>query len=141
MNNNQWTTFSNFQGMGRYLGVEFSLSNTGFVGLGGRGNSVFYTDFWEYSASPSTGLSDQESLTIKIFPNPTKEYAEFIMPLNFPNMNVKVFDSSGKCIRYIDKVDTKKCRIDCSKLNSGLYHIMLYDHNRLIASEKLFVIK
>jgi N-acetylneuraminic acid mutarotase len=52
-----WTQKTNFGGTGRSLAVGFSMSNKGYIGIGGDFNSQSYPDFWEFDPTDiSNGL-------------------------------------------------------------------------------------
>ncbi len=79
---------------------------------------------------PDSGIADNLSETVKIYPNPTNRYVKFINNSNTLFKSVKISSSEGK-ICYLNTHPESINEIDLSKLTNGIYflEIKLSDGN------------
>ena len=70
---------------------------------------------------PTSGLEDNVTNAIKMFPNPAKDYVRFSTNSN-ENLDVQIFDMLGKSVMRVDNV---RNAVNVSELNSGLYFVQM----------------
>lgn len=120
------------QGTGNVLVRFENAGNTSDVvsfNITGTTNSA--TTIADNSALPTFYLSN--------FPNPFTAFTTIKYNLEKPDGKLFITDIAGKTIKEISINKTKGEVILNEKLNAGVYFCSLYQHNKLIASEKLFV--
>ena len=69
----------------------------------------------------SAGLEDNVFNTVKMFPNPAKDYVRFSVNSN-ENLNIQIFDMLGKAVLRVDNV---RNAVNVSELNAGLYFVQM----------------
>jgi Secretion system C-terminal sorting domain len=77
---------------------------------------------------------------VKLFPNPTSDFAEFYLNGYNKIQSIRVLDMRGREVAQLKNVDSKQTRIDMSEFTNGLYMAeVLTDKGRVV--KKLQVIK
>ena len=73
------------------------------------------------AADASASVNDNVFNTVKMFPNPAKDYVRFSTNSN-ENLNIQIFDMLGKSVLRVDSV---RNAVNVSELNSGLYFVQM----------------
>jgi hypothetical protein len=58
---------------------------------------------------------------LELYPNPSKEYVNYNLPLDFDLQKVTIYDTLGKIIKQFD--NTYSSRINVSELETGMYFV------------------
>jgi serine protease AprX len=58
---------------------------------------------------------------IELYPNPSKEYINYSLPLDFKLKKVMIYDTLGKVIKQFDPLNSN--RLNISELENGLYFV------------------
>ncbi len=69
----------------------------------------------------SAGLEDNVLNSVKMFPNPAKDYVRFSSNSN-EDLNIQIFDMLGKSVLRVDNV---RNAVNVSELNAGLYFVQM----------------
>lgn len=96
------------------------------------------------SANPSGSLNTHSSISVKIFPNPTKDYVNIrIMGLDKDkNVNVELISITGAHIAnlYSGTVNDKENKkIALPDLSSGLYYVRIMSESKVLSTQKLTI--
>lgn len=73
----------------------------------------------------SSGIADQESQNLSVYPNPAKDFIVFDITKNMESSIVEIYDIQGK--RVIQQRLTENKQIAISNLAQGLYLVRLID--------------
>ena len=73
------------------------------------------------SNGASAGLEDNVFNTVKMFPNPAKDYVRFSTNSN-EDLDIQIFDMLGKSVLRVDNV---RNAVNVSELNAGLYFVQM----------------
>jgi Secretion system C-terminal sorting domain len=77
---------------------------------------------------------------VKMFPNPTKDFAEFYLNGYNTIKSIRILDMRGREVRNIQNVNSRQTRIDMSEMTNGLYMAeVMTEKGRVV--KKLQVIK
>ena len=125
--------------------LDFSgVSNQGCIYAATHGRGIFKNTTYEKVSITNPTIT--KSLTLKIYPNPTSDIANFTynLPEKVNNSTLSLYDVTGKCIFTQDigsrlqgnNIET----IQCGTLKNGLYFVTLKAGNQLFTS-KLVVTK
>jgi Secretion system C-terminal sorting domain/Bacterial Ig domain len=77
---------------------------------------------------------------VKMFPNPTSDFAEFYLNGYNTIKSIKIFDMRGREVKQLMNVNSKQTRIDMSDVTNGLYMAeVMTEKGRVV--KKLQVIK
>jgi hypothetical protein len=77
---------------------------------------------------------------VKMFPNPTSDFAEFYLNGYNTIQSIRILDMRGREVRQLTDVNSKQTRIDMSELTNGLYMAeVITEKGRVV--KKLQVIK
>ena len=69
-----------------------------------------------------TAILDETEVNYSIYPNPVSQNLYVLYPANVNNIEIKIFDSLGKCIADV-KSDGNPLNFDFSNFNAGVYII------------------
>lgn len=92
-----------------------------------------YTFGFRKSALKTTEEDQTEYL--KIYPNPVKEKLHIEWNQSNINQRVKIFDSNGKVMDEVD-LQEEGLIISTKKYPQGVYYIVAYEQNKIIARQK-----
>ena len=85
----------------------------------------------------NVALKDED---VKMFPNPTSDFAEFYLNGYNTIQSIRILDMRGREVRILQNVNSKQTRIDMSELTNGLYMAeVMTEKGRVV--KKLQVIK
>lgn len=71
---------------------------------------------------------DRKAKNVYLYPNPSSDYVDVILPVNSIKVKVNIFDLAGKLVLSTEKlVDEDSFRLDVSKLQSGNYMLQVKD--------------
>jgi Secretion system C-terminal sorting domain/Bacterial Ig domain len=85
----------------------------------------------------NVALKDED---VKMFPNPTSDFAEFYLNGYNTIQSIRILDMRGREVRMMQNVNSKQTRIDMSELTNGLYMAeVMTEKGRVV--KKLQVIK
>lgn len=88
----------------------------------------------------ATPTHDQQSLQVKIYPNPTNQYCtiEFEEPLKPNQIRVLIYDVTGKQYNLmIDKTETKNIKINTTTLSAGIYFLKISNGDEKVYEGKM----
>ncbi len=99
---------------------SFVIGTTAYYGLGASfaGGNLSYSNKF-YKTSLTVGINEnQTEINVKIFPNPTAEKLNIVLPEGYIPSNYKIYNTIGKkCIN----INTESNILDISSLKSGVY--------------------
>ncbi|WP_408671461.1 T9SS type A sorting domain-containing protein [Lutibacter sp.] len=74
-------------------------------------------------------VEDEFLSSLKIYPNPVKDFLKIELPVNYSNAKVEIYDIYG---RYLSNssISTNVNEIDVSNLNSGVYMFRIVLKNK-----------
>ncbi len=127
--------------IGKQINLRFMLKSDAYVNRDG-----FYFDDFTFSVvSNTTGIAKLKKtqtgiIILSMFPNPVKDVLNitYKTKISVNQLNVKVFNASGKIVKMFDFVAGKIIKLDVSHLQSGLYYFRL-SGNKLVSKTRKFV--
>lgn len=133
-----WTQVASFGGQARSYAAGFSIGNKGYVGTGGLQNGS-EKDFWEYDPN-SNGTNELENqISISISPNPFSSSTILQTTERFQNASLTIYNSTGRMVKHIDKLDGQAIIFHRNNLTSGLYFIRLTQDSKVFSADKLVI--
>ena len=78
-------------------------------------------DLVQVTSGAPAGLEDNVFNTVKMFPNPAKDYVRFSSNSN-EDLDIQIFDMLGKSVLRVDNV---RNAVNISELNAGLYFVQM----------------
>ena len=137
-----WSHFTGGQNMIVPIDMKFADTATGFM-MGGSGPNVIRyfgdvtttTDTTVANGQPSSGVSLSENVAsnFSIYPNPTKQYVDVAgITVN----RAYLYNLQGAKIELPAAIHN---RIDLSRVNSGMYILIIEDDQKQIFNHKLMV--
>lgn len=117
--------------------VEFHDAATGWLGGGESGTNEIYKFTWVLNTEG--GRVDQKKLSI--LPNPTSGQAIVKLPEgpDFKDFEIRIMDMTGKLVVRYPLHDRHYCHLDASLLANGIYLVVLYSGNTVLARERWVV--
>ena len=74
--------------------------------------------------STLSGITDQNTFSFRIYPNPTHDYLQIEIPKNISAGKITVYDSTGKCVLELPLYDGNlKISIQTNQWPEGVYLI------------------
>ena len=73
------------------------------------------------SNAATAGVEDNVFNSVKMFPNPAKDYVRFSTNSN-KSLNIEIFDLTGKSVLRVNDAQNE---VNISDLNSGLYFVQM----------------
>ena len=117
--------------MGQNMMSAEPIHNNDFIKIGGYACGIISDDWstiaWEQPIEPvsvNTGMNENTSMTLSVFPNPTVN--ETFVTLENAGLNVVlVYDIQGRMVSSMSYVAQagEQVRLDIEKLNAGVYFI------------------
>lgn len=86
----------------------------------------------------ATGIFNLQSTDIHLYPNPSSDILNISLPLSLPNVNIKIFDITGKQI-LTKSFENQRIKIDISNFRKGIYSLRINYGNQYL--NKRFVKK
>lgn len=83
---------------------------------------------------------DRHQQRYKVYPNPTSSNFTVSNEANENTFKVHMIDATGKLIQTYQSI-SNKLSVDTSNLSGGVYSLMIFEHGKLISTEKLVVIE
>jgi hypothetical protein len=77
-----------------------------------------------------TGITDNWSTALTIYPNPSEKNITVDIPENIRNVTIQISDINGKTV-YLNNKVSKSLQINISKWNSGVYILKIFDNSNL----------
>tara|TARA_Y100000385_G_scaffold142449_1_gene147759 strand:- start:258 stop:770 length:513 start_codon:yes stop_codon:yes gene_type:complete len=92
-------------------------------------------------ASIVTSTIELDKKEIKVFPNPSNEFANILLPSNHSESTLEIYDVIGNMI-LSDKIieNTNNYKINLANFRSGIYQIVISSKDKIV-TEKLEVYK
>ncbi len=85
-------------------------------------------------------IAEFDNQNIQIFPNPFDEFALIkIENTTSEPLNLSIYNSLGKEIRFIDNIITNEIQIEKKDLTSGMYYVELKNRTEIIGTSRLVV--
>lgn len=89
-----------------------------------------------YSTINVTGITDQNASKTTIFPNPTTDYLNINWNGAQSDLNLELFDITGK--KLLNKIVSNHSKLSIKEYPVGLYLVRILDGNQIIHSEKMY---
>jgi endonuclease I len=90
-----------------------------------------------FTASLSTGVEDDFSKQVKLFPNPAKDYVNLVFPLH-DQKQIVILNNAGQIVRQLNV--EKSTRINLSGLPAGLYVVKI-QKEEIVLNKKLMIVE
>ncbi|RYM33583.1 T9SS type A sorting domain-containing protein [Brumimicrobium glaciale] len=91
----------------------------------GKNNGIWNEVIAVFTSEHKTANVDKNNLeTIKIYPNPVKNYLNLEIPFLKVSANIDILDNLGKSVLK-SKISNQNSKLDLSKLNSGIYFMKI----------------
>jgi hypothetical protein len=74
---------------------------------------------------------------VNVFPNPVNDWLSFINPLDMDDASLLVYNSIGQLLME-EPITGTGGKIDCQKLNAGMYFYQIRHSDELVKTGKLF---
>jgi hypothetical protein len=142
-NNFTGTTAVNFGGVAASsFTVNSATSITAVVGAGTSGNITVTTPggtgsiagFTFNTVTGINGPSNNNSIELRIFPNPTIDIAIIKHPSSNKNAQIRFVDVAGRTVKvFISVRNTTQSQLDLKILPSGLYNLVWSDGVRILS--------
>lgn len=133
------------------LFLNYTASSEEFIKLIKKDNSEIMIDISKLRVIKVTDITSVEKneninfSDIKIYPNPTNDKINIdlskINNINFNDISIKMYDSSQKLIKKIDKMQSNNIEVDLMSLNlsSGAYFIEIAEGKNIFNLSKLII--
>ena len=102
------------------------------------GNDGFLFDDINVESTFVSGISEQEEVKVKIFPNPTADFVNISLSKSNNNYSYKLFSIDGQLIEENNLINENIIKLNLSNYNAGVYFVNLYSNGEMINSQKLF---
>jgi len=142
-NNFTGATAVNFGGVAAsYFSVNSATSITALVGPGASGNISVTTPGGTASIAGFTfntvtginGPSNNNTIELRVFPNPTSDIAIVKHPSSNKNAQIKVVDIAGRTVEvFIPIRNTRQSQLDLKILPGGIYNLIWSDGTRILS--------
>ncbi len=88
-----------------------------------------------------TGVSSlDENHSILIYPNPAKDILTVEIKNKIGNkIDIRFYNSFGQLVISKQTLNETEFQLDVSRMNSGLYAIIIYENNKIVVSEKIVI--
>ena len=132
--------------MGQNMMSDEPIHNNDFVKIGGYACSIISDDWstiaWEQPIEPAvdnTGVNENQSNTLAIYPNPAINEA-FVTVESAGMTTISVYDIQGRLVseQSVDAKVGEQVRISTEMLNAGMYFITVFDDST-VRTAKLVV--
>ena len=132
--------------MGQNMMSDEPIHNNDFVKIGGYACSIISDDWstiaWEQPIEPAvdnTGVNENQSNTLAIYPNPAINEA-FVTVESAGMTTISVYDIQGRLVseQSVDAKVGEQLRISTEMLNAGMYFITVFDDST-VRTAKLVV--
>ncbi|MCL3779867.1 T9SS type A sorting domain-containing protein [Prolixibacteraceae bacterium JC049] len=90
-----------------------------------------------FTASVLTGVEDDFSKQVKLFPNPAKDYVNLVFPLH-DQKQIVILNNAGQIVRQLNV--EKSTRINLSGLPAGLYVVKI-QKEEIVLNKKLMIVE
>ncbi|MBK7666572.1 MAG: T9SS type A sorting domain-containing protein [Sphingobacteriaceae bacterium] len=128
-----WCMLTNFNPTtARFVGVRIFISNDtlyGWIKLRAYNGPAFSTTGFileEFACNKGTTIGIKEyynPLSLKLYPNPTRDKVEFVLNNPSSDLEMKIFNSLGQIVFEDKMVNSNKFTLDVSNYANGLYYV------------------
>ncbi|MCB4799208.1 T9SS type A sorting domain-containing protein [Neotamlana laminarinivorans] len=120
--------------------VTAITDNTSLIRIDNYETINIHTVTWSinYSTLGIETISSENNLSIKMYPNPTKNTINFSFENgNNSNLKIEIISLDGKRIKTLSLKNFETESVNISKLNAGVYLANFYSDNALLSTKKL----
>lgn len=108
--------------------IDYDGNNQGTISPCGEFNAPYYTGEVEdyrivIAGGGSSGIEELSMDAIQLYPNPTTGKVLIDLNSTFKNVEVVVYDITGKSVAKVNEVGAKSIVLDLSNLASGIYQV------------------
>lgn len=131
-------------------GAEYT--NDGLISINeGKGvqypfGTTYAPRIWNGTVDYCMGITavpqhDIAATTVNVFPNPFNTTTTFLIETQEPvnDMQLSVYDGSGRLVRQVTNINTNTVTIDREGLSGGMYFYILSADNQLLTNGKLII--
>ncbi len=130
------------EGIGSYHGLVYGGVSPQYIGsqynllcFSSNNQLVYENSIFNYCYSSNVGIERVEKQDVLLYPNPTSDMLN-ICNLGNGKSQLQVFDSFGRLVFQQNLSETNN-QISLFNLKVGLYNVLIYNNNTVIASKKI----